>query len=278
MSMRRRPATAPRGSTNPDRKGAPPTPTPTPTQASPGKKVGELAKRTGVSVRTLHYYDEIGLLQPSQVTESRHRLYDAPELIRLQQIKSLRQLGFSLDEIRACLDTPAFSPVRVLELHVRRLREQIHEQERLAALLETLSASFRAGATASTDDFIKAIEGITMIDRSFTPEELREIKERGARLGPDHISAVEAEWPKLIAQVRQEMLQGTDPTSDRVRPLAARWRELVREFTGGNTAIEQKVRASFVNEPKLMARNGLDPEIFAYINAAIRALPAVASP
>jgi len=243
---------------------------------SPGMKVGELARRTGVSVRALHYYDEIGLLQPSQLTESRHRMYGTPELIRLQQIKSLRQLGFSLDEIRSCLDTPAFSPARVLDLHVRRLREQIGEQERLATLLETLSASFRAGATASADDFVRAIEGITMIDRSFTPEELREIKERGARLGPDHISAVEAEWPTLIAKVRAEMLQGIDPAGERVRPLAARWRELVREFTGGNPSIETKVRASFVNEPKLMERNGLDPEIFAYINTAIRALEPVA--
>src|SRR5437763_14695485 len=87
-----------------------------------GMKVGELAKRTGLSVRTLHYYDEIGLLQPSQLTASRHRLYGPGEVMRLQQIKSLRQLGFSLDEIRACLDAPELSPSRVLELHVKRLR------------------------------------------------------------------------------------------------------------------------------------------------------------
>ncbi|HVX38886.1 MAG TPA: MerR family transcriptional regulator [Gemmatimonadaceae bacterium] len=238
-----------------------------------GMKVGELAKRTGLSVRTLHYYDEIGLLQPSQVTDSRHRLYGPGELARLQQIKSLRQLGFSLDEIRACLDSPAFSPKRVLELHVKRLREQIADQQRLVALLETLSATFDGGIAASPDDFIKAIEGITMIERSFTPEELRELKERGEKLGAAHIKAVEAEWPTLIARVHAEMLAGTDPTSETMRPLAQRWRELVREFTGGNPRIEQKVRANFVENPELMRRNGLDPELFAYVNKAIRALP-----
>ena len=56
-------------------------------------KVGEVAKRTGLSVRTLHHYDEIGLLSPSRRTASGHRLYGAGELARLQQIKSLRQLG-----------------------------------------------------------------------------------------------------------------------------------------------------------------------------------------
>ena len=60
-----------------------------------GMKVGELAKRTGLSIRTLHYYDEIGLLQPSETTPSGHRVYGANELARLQRIKSLRQLGFS---------------------------------------------------------------------------------------------------------------------------------------------------------------------------------------
>src|SRR5882672_8206692 len=132
-----------------------------------GMKVGELAKRTGLSVRTLHYYDEIGLLQPSKLTGSRHRVYGAAELVRLQQIKSLRQLGFSLEEIRGCLDSPDFSPRRVLELHVAKIREQIADRERLAALLETLAANFDAGSLASTDEFIAAIEGITMIERSF---------------------------------------------------------------------------------------------------------------
>ena len=71
-------------------------------------KVGELAKRTGLTVRTLHHYDEIGLLRPSLHTESGHRLYTLRDLARLQQIVSLRQLGFSLDQVRECLDRPDF--------------------------------------------------------------------------------------------------------------------------------------------------------------------------
>jgi len=69
------------------------------------------------------------------------------------------------------------------------------------------------------------------------------------------------------------MKAGTDPTHERMRPLALRWRALVREFTGGNPNIERKVRASFVAEPRLMQRAGLDPELFAYVNRAIRELP-----
>ena len=179
---------------------------------------------------------------------------------------------FSLDEIRDCLDTAEFSPSRVIDMHVARLREQIDEQRRLVGLLETLKVSFRADSSASADDFIHAIECITMIEKAFTPDELRELKARGERLGADHIRAAEAEWPQLIAKVRAEMARGTDPTSEQIRPLAERWRELVREFTGGSPVIEQKVRALYASDPKLVDRTNLDPQLFAYVNAAIRAL------
>jgi len=72
--------------------------------------------------------------------------------------------------------------------------------------------------------------------------------------------------------VRAETLAGTDPANDRVRPLAARWRQLVREFTGGNPNVERKLRATYVEDPRLMERAGLDPLLFAYVNTAIRAL------
>src|SRR5215475_8083746 len=93
-------------------------------------KVGELAKRTGLTVRTLHHYDEIGLLKPSLHTESGHRLYTAADVARLQQVVSLRQLGLSLEEVYGCLARPGFSPLEVIGLHIARLREQVELQRK----------------------------------------------------------------------------------------------------------------------------------------------------
>src|SRR6201988_5498959 len=73
-------------------------------------KVGELAKRTGLTVRTLHHYDEIGLLKPSLHTEAGHRLYTAADVARLQQVLSLRQLGFSLEQVGGCPKRPDIPP------------------------------------------------------------------------------------------------------------------------------------------------------------------------
>src|SRR5215813_9345124 len=114
-------------------------------------KVGELARRTRLTIRTLHHYDEIGLLQPSLHTESGHRLYTAGDVARLQQVLSLRQLGFSLDEIRECLDRPGFSPLEVIRLHVARLREQIELQRGLCERLEALAAYFNSAETSPAE-------------------------------------------------------------------------------------------------------------------------------
>src|SRR5262249_28935324 len=99
-------------------------------------KVGELARRTGLTVRTLHHYDAIGLLKPSLHTEAGYRLYTAGDIARLQQVLSLRQLGFSLEEVRDCLDRPGFSPLEVIGLHLARLRGEIELQQKLCERLE----------------------------------------------------------------------------------------------------------------------------------------------
>jgi DNA-binding transcriptional MerR regulator len=136
-------------------------------------KVGELARRTGLTVRTLHHYDEIGLLRPSLHTDTGHRLYTAGDVARLQQVVSLRQLGFSLEEIRACLDRPGFSPLEVIQRHVARLREQIELEQRLCERLEGLARYFSSTGEVSADEFLRTIEVMTMWEKAYTPEQYK---------------------------------------------------------------------------------------------------------
>lgn len=96
------------------------------------KTVNEVSKIAGVSVRTLHHYDAIGLLKPSQVTDAGYRLYDDAALSRLQNILLFRELQFPLKEIKAILDRPGFDPsealtqqIRLLELQYKHIGELI---------------------------------------------------------------------------------------------------------------------------------------------------------
>ena len=109
-------------------------------------KIGELAKQTGLSIRTLHYYDEVGLLVPSHRSEADHRLYSDQDIIRLQQILSLRQLGFSLSEIQDCLERPEFSLPQVIDLHRSRLRDQIALSQTLLTRLNGLARELDVAA------------------------------------------------------------------------------------------------------------------------------------
>ena len=88
------------------------------------KTVAEVSKLTGVSVRTLHHYDAIGLLKPARVTEAGYRLYDGEALARLQTILLFRELKFPLKQIKTILDSPNFDPRDALEAQIQLLRLQ----------------------------------------------------------------------------------------------------------------------------------------------------------
>ena len=98
--------------------------------------VGETARLTGVSVRTLHYYDEIGLLRPSGTSDGGYRLYDEACLARLQQILFFRELAFPLDEIRRILESPSFNSRKAMERHRELLAMKRERLERLIELVD----------------------------------------------------------------------------------------------------------------------------------------------
>jgi DNA-binding transcriptional MerR regulator len=194
-------------------------------------KVGELARRTGLTVRTLHHYDEIGLLRPSQHTESGHRLYTAGDVARLQQVLALRQLGFTLDEVRGCLDRADFSPLKVIGLQIARLREQIALKQMLCGRLETIAAHFRAAEEVSADEFIQTIEEMTKMDMLYTPEQMKHFEEAGKQVGQEEIQAVQDGWSALLQEVRAN--QHLDPASVEAQSLARRWEELTERTMRG---------------------------------------------
>ena len=98
------------------------------------RTVNDVSRLTGVSIRTLQYYDRIGLLPPAQRTEAGYRLYDDTALERLQQILLFRELGFSLDEIKDILDSPGFDRGRALTQQIELLTLKKQRLEAMIAL------------------------------------------------------------------------------------------------------------------------------------------------
>lgn len=98
-------------------------------------KINEVAKLTGITVRTLHYYDEIGLLRPSKLTESGYRIYDEDSLEMLQQILFFRELDFSLNQIKEIIENPNYDKSQALTKQKELLMKKRDRLEQLIALV-----------------------------------------------------------------------------------------------------------------------------------------------
>jgi MerR family transcriptional regulator, thiopeptide resistance regulator len=236
-------------------------------------KVGELAKRTGLTVRTLHHYDEIGLLKPSLHTDAGYRLYTAADVARLQQVLSLRQLGFSLEEVRDCLDRPDFSPLEVIRLHVARLREQIELQRKLCERLEALAEHFRTAEEVSAEEFLYTIEVMTMMEKYYTPEQMESFRKRH-EADPEGNAELARQgtqmWADLFTDVDAAMDAGVPPEDPKAQELAKRWLALVTMVTGGDPAIYNSMRTMYEKEDNVMGTDtkALKPKMEFILKAA----------
>lgn len=211
-------------------------------------RVGVLAERSGVSVRALHYYDEIGLLSPTGRSATGHRLYDASDIARLQQIRSLGHLGFGLKEIAELLRQPDRSPKEIIEAQRTRIDAQIATLNDLRERLYTLATMVEAADTPTVDALLGVLEVMSRMERYYSPEQRDWLEKHRQQVGDDRSREVEVEWPAMMEQVRAEMERGTDPADPRVRALARRWSALVTEFTDGAAGIEQRLGAMWRQE------------------------------
>lgn len=120
--------------------------------------IKKLAEMSGVSVRTLHYYDEIGLLCPLRAKKNKYRVYNSDEIDRLQQILFYRELGVSLDEIRQLLDAPNCDLEKIMKNHLSKLREK---RAKIDLLIQNITKTLQSmkGEIIMTDN--EKFEGFT---------------------------------------------------------------------------------------------------------------------
>jgi DNA-binding transcriptional MerR regulator len=164
-------------------------------------RIGELAAATGVTVRTLHHYDGLGLLSPSTRSAVGHRRYTADDVRRLHRIIALRDVGLPLAEIARILDEPDDDPRALLRAQLTRVEERLAAGERLRRTLIDLLASLDhalldRGGAPDVHHLIALIEGTTRMNRPLTEEELAELTETRqalmATLTPEQLAEMQA--------------------------------------------------------------------------------------
>jgi DNA-binding transcriptional MerR regulator len=199
-------------------------------------RVGEVSALTHVSVRTLHHYDRIGLLRPALHSSGGYRMYGESELLRLQQILTLRYLGFPLKRIGELLDRADFDLVASLRVQRQVLHDRIAELERISAAIGELVDQRLATGEWAWQLVIEASQavgaGLTrgeeMMEAYYTPEQLKQFEEVRQATPPEAIDAIEQGWTALLAEICAARAADLDPASNEARALADRWAELSR--------------------------------------------------
>ena len=223
-------------------------------------KVAAVARRTGVSVRTLHYYEEIGLLSPSGRTAAGHRLYVGREVEKLQQIRSLQHLGMGLSEIAECFDEGRVDAVGIVRDHLVRVREELGALGRLEGLLNNILSTLEEGEhddVSTTETFLKTVETITMLDKYLTQDQQQRLHDHQAR-GAETVTPV-------IQDLQKAMDTGVAPGSPHAQTLVQRWREALEEVTAGDPAMIDSIERMLHAEQQARESHGISEALFQYI-------------
>lgn len=231
--------------------------------------VGELARRAGLTVRALHHYEKLGLLQPSGRSGAGYRLYGEHDVMRLHRVLAYRHSGLALKEI-ATLMQAENPPLReVLARQIAAVEAQVSRQQRLLKALKSVAARAHDSEERLGEHLLTLMGMMRRFEQYFSEDELQAFARRRAAMGEDRLRDIEAEWHRLIGQVQAEMARGTPSASPAVLALAQRWRVLARQFVGQNEGLKQKVQAMYENEPGLQRETGVTPEMIAYLRGAI---------
>ena len=241
--------------------------------------VGELAKLTGITVRTLHHYDEIGLVVPSQRTPAGYRLYDDRDVIRLQQVLLFRELGLPLDEIAFAIDEDG-----TREELLRKHREVlVAKRTRLDSMLSALDGALDAlekGQVMQADD-VKKLFG------DFDPTQYEdEVKERWGetaaykesmrrtkQYGKAEWEQIQGDWGKIYGEMADLMKAGTPVTDPSVQALVERHRAHIdRWFYPCSVEMHKGLGAMYVADARFAANLNKVADGFAqYLSDAIGA-------
>lgn len=251
-------------------------------------RIGQLAAKSGVSAKALRLYEARGLLQPDAHSDGGYRLYGTPALARLNEIGVLKHAGFTLAEIGRLLARKGSAAV-LIEARIVALRREVRAKEGALVVLER---AWR-GLEVTSNDVDQLLESIHMneqldvrfsaaeiaefkrrgeiLGKHFTPEEREQLRQRAEQLGEASMQQAQHAWPELIKQVRGAMNLGIPATDPAVVEMGRRWYALIQAFTGGDANLGRKMGDAYDKEPQVMAAQGMDRAMFAYIREAMQA-------
>lgn len=241
--------------------------------------VGALARLANVSVRTLHHYDEIGLLRPSERTAAGYRLYSHDDLEQLQAILLYRELDFPLDAIARLVLDPAFDRRAALVAQRERLADRMDRMARILGAMDTALDALAKGTTMDDDemfevfgDFDPKAHELEVKERWGETDAYAESARRTARYTRDDWKAIKAEGGALTAELGQALAAGIAPDDPAVQALVERHRAHIdRWFYPCPVEMQVALADMYVVDPRFAATyEAVRPGLARFIRDAVR--------
>ena len=228
-------------------------------------KIGELAKRAGLSVRALHHYDAIKLLSPSVRMSGGARLYGKADVIRLHRILALKQMGYGLPQIHQALKDVNLKPVDILLDQAKVMEAQAARAQALAQRLRDVANNIKHDGETQNTDWLDLLEMMTIYARHLTPQEISTLQASDRKVGQRHA----AQWKKLVAEVESARHQAIAPDSLAAQALAWRWVRLVIAMTQNNAELAGKLKSLQEHEVRAQEILGINTAMFQWMGQAI---------
>ncbi len=196
--------------------------------------VKKLAQLAGISVRTLHYYDEIGLLKPQSHSPSGYRHYGDESVIRLQQIMFFRELGFSLDEIKKIVSRPDFDVLEALQSHRTLLTKKAERIDELLTTVNKTIKQIKGRIKMSIQEYYQGFSEEQIetyreeVRRRWGEKTLQESEARVIKMGKEKFAELQAEGGRIFQTISENMSQGYD--IELVQTQIAKWRQWLENF------------------------------------------------
>lgn len=237
--------------------------------------VKQLSSLAGVTPRTLHHYDQIGLLKPSQVGENGYRYYGEQAALRLQQILFYRELGLPLEDIKKIMGRRDFDVLAALESHKTEIARRIKRLETLVSTVDNTIAYLKGQKLM---DNKQIFSGFTPeeeeryareAEQMYDPETVRESNRKWKAYGKEKQQAILAEGKQIYVEMVAAMPRGA--ASPEVQALIERWRAHMDYFWTPNLEQLLGLADGYVNDPRFRATyDAIDPKLAEFMREAVR--------
>lgn len=228
-------------------------------------KIGELAKRCSLSVRTLHHYDSIGLLSPTLRTAGGARIYGSQDLARLHRILVLKEIGYALTDIRTAMHDTSTGPLQMIRRQIDLLETRERKARALSTKLKHVAERLTDTDAADTVDWLDLLEMTALYEQHLSETEVQALRSPATASARD----IESQRDRLIAEVRQCMRSDARGVSPQAHAIAWRWARMVIALTSNNPALASKLKTLQEREVRAQEIVGIDAALIEWIYEAI---------